>query len=81
MKIHKELYDRWEAYAEMYLAEKGLRRESIKNPKQAWLVAYRLDFEREAHHIDRTIKRSHIETALRRIFPNTWRKNENSQRN
>lgn len=34
MKIHKELYDRWEAYAEMYLAEKGLRRESIKNPRR-----------------------------------------------
>lgn len=73
MKIHKELYDRWEAYAEMYLAEKSLRRESITDPQQAWRVANLLEFEREAYHIDRTIKRSHIETALRRIFPNAWR--------
>ena len=72
MRVHKELFNRWEKYVRLLLAEHSLTVEKIVSPRTAWDIASRLDIPREAYKFD--LNDNHIETALRRIFPNAWQK-------
>ena len=71
MKIHKEMFERWDKYARLFLHEHyGLKPDDIKTGSDAWSIASKLDFTREAYAMDRSINDAHIKTALQRIFPN-----------
>lgn len=76
MRVHKELFERWNKYAALYLREHALPAGTVSpvdltNSVQAWQVAHRLDIPREAYALG--LNDSHIETALRRIFPNAFK--------
>jgi hypothetical protein len=70
MKIHRELLDRWTKYVQLLLHEHNYTVNDVKTLHQAWAIAHRLDIPREAYHMDANTTDTHIETALRRIFPN-----------
>lgn len=70
MKIDKAMLNRWEKYARLYLAEHGYTLEDVKSWSQAWEIAHTLDIPKEAYHVDKTVNDTHIDTALKRIFPN-----------
>jgi len=68
MKIAKETRDRWEKYIRLLLKEHGKTTDDITTISDVWRVAFMLEIPREAYHIDSTVKDSHIENALLRIF-------------
>ena len=70
MKVSKEMLARWDKYARLLLNEHGLSVEKVVKPVQAWDIAHRLDIPKEAYHAG--MNDTHIETALKRIFPNAW---------
>lgn len=70
MKISKEVVERWKKYARLYVMEHGYFLEDIRDTGQVWHIAHTLGFPREAYHIDRSINDNHIDTALRKVFPN-----------
>lgn len=74
MKVHKEMFDRWEKYCRLYCYDRKAILSDIKNPVLAWNIATRLDIPREAYKCD--LNDEHIETALRRIFPNAFPERE-----
>ena len=49
-----------------------MRPTDVTNTILAWNIAFRLEIPKEAYHVGLNDK--HIETALRRIFPNAWEK-------
>ena len=67
MKVHKEMFTRWEKYVRLLLAENKWDRSEVKTLRDAWTIAHRLHIPEEAYHVDLNDK--HIETALRKIFP------------
>ena len=70
MKVHKEMFERWKKYCVLFCREHNLKTEDIKSSSMAWAIAFKLEIPREAYHVDPDINDSHIQTALRRIFPN-----------
>lgn len=72
MKVHKEMFSRWEKYARLLLQEYGATPEKVSTPVSAWNIAHRLDIPKEAYHVG--LNDSHIETALKRIFINAFAK-------
>lgn len=72
MKVHKELFDRWSKYVSLLLADNKLAPADIVKPVDAWNIAYKLHIPLEAYRYD--LNDRHIETALRKIFPNAWTK-------
>jgi len=74
MKVHKELFARWHKYVHLFLAEHNAKLSDVTTPVVAWNIAFKLDIPREAYHVG--LNDSHIETALRKLFPFAWaRKN------
>lgn len=71
MKVHKELFDRWHKYVNLLLAEHKCSPEDVKTPVDAWNIAHKLGIPMEAYRCDLNDK--HIETALKKIFPNAWK--------
>ena len=80
MKVHKKMFDRWKKYTERYLrdpeplqARCGIHKpEDVLTPLTAWTIAWVIGIPQEAYHVG--YNDNHIETALRRIFPNAWPK-------
>lgn len=72
MKVHRELYNRWDKYVRLFMADCGTQPQDVRAPFAAWAVAYLVDIPEEAYHVG--LNDRHIETALRRIFPNAWPK-------
>jgi hypothetical protein len=72
MKVHKELYERWNKYAMMLLKEHGYKTDDVKSKITAWNIANKLDIPKEAYKLG--MEDNHIETALKRIFPIAWSK-------
>jgi len=72
MKVYPEMLERWRKYAALYVRDLGHGNtlEDVASPACAWTIAHKLDIPREAYHVGCNGK--HIETALRRIFPNAW---------
>jgi len=70
MKIDKTTRERWTKYCRLYVQERGYLLEDIKDTGQVWHIAHMLDIPKEAYHIDATVNDNHIETVLRKIFPN-----------
>lgn len=68
MKIEKETRDRWKKSIRLFLKEHGKTTDDITTVSDAWRVAFMLEIPREAYHMDHTVKDSHIEAALLRIF-------------
>jgi hypothetical protein len=73
MKIHKEMLARWKKFCDLRSRELGYRLETVDTPRLAWNIAHQLEIPKEAYHVDDSINDAHIETALKRIFPNAWR--------
>ncbi len=70
MKVHKEMFERWDKYATLFLAERGYTKDNVKTKMSAWYVANLIDIPKEAYRIG--LNDNHIETALKRIFPQAW---------
>ena len=70
MRVYKELFDRWLKFSRLYCADYGTTTDKITSKVSAWNIAHALDIPAEAYHLDMNDK--HIETALKRIFPNAW---------
>ena len=68
MKVHKEMFDRWNKYITLYLKEYNMHPDDIKNIGTAWSIAFKLDIPKEAYHCD--LHDAHIDTALKKIFKN-----------
>ena len=72
MKVPKEMFERWSKYVNLLLTENNCSTSDITTPVSAWNVAHKLDIPREAYHCG--MNDSHIETALKKIFPHAWTK-------
>jgi hypothetical protein len=70
MKVYKELFDRWEKYSRLFCADYGTTTSKITSKVSAWNIANALSIPKEAYHLG--MNDTHIETALKRIFPNAW---------
>lgn len=70
MRISKEQLNRWKKYSELFVRERGHELEDVTSLRQMWDIAFTLGIPREAYHMDQTVNDNHIETALKRIFPN-----------
>jgi hypothetical protein len=70
MRVDKETYGRWARYVRLILRDYKISAEDVKAPVQAWNIAHTLNIPREAYHIG--LNDSHIETALKRLFPLAW---------
>ena len=70
MKIGKEMFNRWNKYAQLLVAEHGRTIEDVTSKVTAWNIANKLNIPSEAYHVG--CNDSHIETALKRIFPMAW---------
>jgi len=74
MRIDKGTVDRWKKYADLYVRERGHVLEDVTSSGQAWDIAFTLDIPQEAYHMGNGINDNHIDTALRKIFPNVNQK-------
>ena len=74
MKVHKQRFERWQKFVSLRLRELGKTEADIDTPAKAWDLAHELSIPREAYHVDSAIYDTHIETAMRRIFPKAWEK-------
>lgn len=70
MKIKKEMFERWEKYCRLLLAERGLKVEDVSTGVEAWNIAFKLGIASEAYRVDDSVSDKHIATALKKIFPN-----------
>ena len=70
MKVSKEMFDRWDKYARLLLAESNRFPADVTTPVEAWNIAHKLGIPKEAYHVG--LSDPHIDTALRRIFPKAW---------
>ena len=70
MKVDKPTLTRWTKYCRLYCNERGTHTNNVRSKITAWNVAFALDIPKEAYHIN--LNDTHIETALKRIFPNAW---------
>ena len=79
MKVDKETLNRWRKYCALYIQDLGYGQglADCKHPACAWTIAHRLDIPREAYHMG--CNDTHIETALKRIFPNAWREQKGNK--
>ncbi|MFA5311685.1 MAG: hypothetical protein WC375_00035 [Methanomassiliicoccales archaeon] len=68
MKVDKPTFLRWQKYVSLLLQENNKTAEDITTGVQAWNVAHKLDIPKEAYHMG--LNDTHIQTALKRIFPN-----------
>jgi len=71
MRVDATLLARWCKYAELYMADFKLNVDDVTTPVMAWTVAHRIGIPKEAYHVG--LNDTHIETALRRVFPKAWR--------
>ena len=73
MKVHAEMLARWRKYTALYVRDLGHGQtvDDVKTPACAWTIAHKLDIPREAYGFG--LHDKHIETALKRIFPNAWK--------
>lgn len=76
MKVSKEMYERWGKYAQALLNEHGKTKRDVSTPQFAWDVAHYLDIPKEAYHVG--LNDNHIGTALKRIFPDAFKKETTS---
>jgi hypothetical protein len=72
MRVDSTTLARWSKYADLLVRDYGKTLADVTEPSCAWLLAYKLDIPREAYR--EGCNDRHIETALRRIFPNAWDK-------
>ncbi len=68
MRVTKETLKRWDKYCNLLCHEHNTRKEDISSLGTAWAIAHKLDIPKEGYHLG--LNDNHIETALRRIFPN-----------
>jgi hypothetical protein len=73
MKIHKEMFDRWKKFCHLLCHDRGIPVWAVTSPTQAWNIAHALEIPKEAYHVDHSINDRHIETALRKIFPDAFK--------
>lgn len=67
--IPQETVARWTKWVDLELANRKLSRGDIKTGRDAWSAASICGILRDAYS-DNAIKDAHIQTALKRIFPN-----------
>jgi hypothetical protein len=72
MRVHKELFERWNKYSVLLLKEHGYKPDDVKSKITAWNIANKLDIPKEAYKLG--MNDNHIETALKRIFTIAWSK-------
>ena len=70
MRVDKTLLARWTKYARLFCADYDTTTGKITSKIAAWNIAHALSIPKEAYHLG--MNDTHIETALKRIFPNAW---------
>jgi hypothetical protein len=60
----------WRRYATEHLARYGRTPEDVTAGVDAWNIAHRIGMVLDMYRTDPDINDAHIQTALRRIFPN-----------
>ena len=79
MRVQKETLDEWRARVALYIRNLGYGNtvDDVRSPSCAWAIAHRTGIPQDAYRAG--CHDSHIETALKRIFPNAWTKDVNDE--